>query len=60
MILGTPEMEFYKVIVDPRTGKILASQEIPKMELMQMHRMMGIENHIGRAILFGDLTISPF
>jgi uncharacterized iron-regulated membrane protein len=43
IILGTPGMEFYKVIVDPGTGQILASQEISQMEWMkvlQMHQMM--------------------
>jgi hypothetical protein len=43
IILGTPGMEFYKVIVDPGTGQILASQEISQMEwmkMLQMHQMM--------------------
>jgi hypothetical protein len=43
IILGTPGMEFYKVIVDPGTGQVLASQEMSHMEWMkmqQMHQMM--------------------
>ena len=43
IILGTPGMEFYKVIVDPGTGQVLTSQEIsPKewMKMQQMHQMM--------------------
>jgi hypothetical protein len=36
-------MEFYKVIVDPGTGQVLASQDMSQMEWMkmqQMHQMM--------------------
>jgi uncharacterized iron-regulated membrane protein len=43
IILGTPGMEFYKVIVDPGTGQVLTSQEMsPKewMKMQQMHQMM--------------------
>jgi uncharacterized iron-regulated membrane protein len=43
IILGTPGMEFHKVIVDPGTGQILASQEISQkewMKMLQMHQMM--------------------
>jgi uncharacterized iron-regulated membrane protein len=43
IILGTPGMEFHKVIVDPGTGQILASQEISQkewMKMQQMHQMM--------------------
>ena len=43
IILGTPGMEFYKVIVDPGNGQVLASQEMSHMEWMkmqQMHQMM--------------------
>jgi hypothetical protein len=36
IILGTPGMEFHKVIVDPGTGQILASQEISQKEWMKM------------------------
>jgi hypothetical protein len=41
-------MEFHKVIVDPGTGQVLASQEISQkewMEMQQMHQMM----HSGRS-----------
>jgi len=43
IILGTPGMEFYKVIVDPGTGQVLASQEMSGkewMQMQQMHQMM--------------------
>ena len=39
IILGTPGMEFYKVIVDPGTGQVLASQEMSHMEWMKMQQM---------------------
>jgi hypothetical protein len=50
IILGTPGMEFHKVIVDPGTGQVLASQEISEMEWMkmqQMHHMMSDGGHGG-------------
>jgi hypothetical protein len=43
IILGTPGMEFHKVIVDPGTGQVLASQEMSGkewMKMQQMHQMM--------------------
>jgi hypothetical protein len=43
IILGTPGMEFYKVIVDPGTGQVLTSQEMSGkewMKMQQMHQMM--------------------
>jgi hypothetical protein len=39
IILGTPGMQFHKVIVDPGTGQILASQEISQKEWMKMQQM---------------------
>lgn len=39
VILGTPGMEFNKVIVDPGTGQILASQEISQKEWMKMQQL---------------------
>jgi uncharacterized membrane protein YdcZ (DUF606 family) len=39
IILGTPSMEFHKVIVDPGTGQILASQAISHEEWMRMQQM---------------------
>ena len=39
IILGTPRIEFNKVIVDPGTGQILASQEISQKEWMKMQQM---------------------
>ena len=43
IILGTPGMEFHKVIVDPGTGQVLDSQEMSAkewMKMQQMHQMM--------------------
>ena len=43
IILGTPGMEFHKVIVDPGTGQVLASEEVSGkewMKMQQMHQMM--------------------
>jgi hypothetical protein len=39
IILGTPGMEFYKVIVDPGTGQVLASREMSHDEWMKMQQM---------------------
>lgn len=36
IILGTPRMQFHKVIVDPGNGQVLASQEISHKEWMKM------------------------
>ena len=38
IILGTPEMEFHKVIVDPGTGQVLVSQELSHEEWMKMQQ----------------------
>ena len=40
IILGTPGMEFHKVIVDPGTGQVLASQDMSQKEWMKMQQMM--------------------
>lgn len=43
IILGTPGMEFYKVLVDPGTGQVLTLQEMSGkewMQMQQMHQMM--------------------
>jgi hypothetical protein len=40
IILGSPGMQFNKVIVDPGNGQVLASQEISQMEWMKMQQMM--------------------
>ena len=37
IILGTPRMEFYNVMVDPENGQILATQGTSKNELEKMH-----------------------
>jgi uncharacterized iron-regulated membrane protein len=49
IILGTPGMEFHKVIVDPGTGQILASQEISQKEWMKMQQMQHMM-HSGDAV----------
>ena len=40
ILLGTPDMEFYKVIVDPGNGQVLASNEVSHTEWMKMQQMM--------------------
>jgi hypothetical protein len=43
IILGTPAMEFHKVIVDPGTGLVLSSEQMSQkewMKMQQMHHMM--------------------
>jgi hypothetical protein len=38
IIIGTPDMKFYKVIVDPGNGLVLASNEMSMMDwMMTMH-----------------------
>lgn len=37
IILGTPTMKFYNVLIDPGNGQILAKHETSKKELEQMH-----------------------
>jgi hypothetical protein len=37
IILGTPEMRFHNVIVDPGNGQILETQEVSQKELEKMH-----------------------
>jgi hypothetical protein len=61
IILGTPGMEFNKVIVDPGTGQVLASQEMSGkewMKMQQMHQMMhgnyGGPNGEGMMMMKGD------
>jgi hypothetical protein len=38
IILGTPEMKFYTVLVDPGNGHILAAQHVSAAELQKMHQ----------------------
>ena len=40
ILLSTPNMEFYKIIVDPGTGQVLASNEVSHKEWMKMQQMM--------------------
>ena len=37
IILGTPRMEFYTVLVDPGNAHILATQKVSAAELEKMH-----------------------
>ena len=37
IILGTPELKFYTVLVDPGNGRILATQKVSADELEKMH-----------------------
>src|SRR5918995_4164325 len=43
IILGTPGMKFYNVIVDPGNGQILATQEVSQRELEKMHQEHSLE-----------------
>jgi len=59
IILGTPGMEFHKVIVDPGTGQVLTSQEMSTkewMKMQQMHQMMhsGDGGPPGGGMMMGD------
>lgn len=38
IILGTPKMEFYTVLVDPGNGHVLATQKVSAAELEKMHQ----------------------
>jgi hypothetical protein len=38
IILGTPGMKFYNVLVDPGNGQILATQKVSAAELEKMHQ----------------------
>lgn len=38
IILGTPRIEFYTVLVDPGNGHILATQKVSAAELEKMHQ----------------------
>ena len=40
ILLSTPEMEFYEVIVGPGNGQVLASNEVSHKEWMKMQQMM--------------------
>jgi hypothetical protein len=37
IILNTPGMEFYRVLVDPGNGQVLATQKLSQNELESMH-----------------------
>ena len=57
IILATPGMEFNKVIVDPGTGQVLASQEISQkewMKMQQMGQMMHSDGPGGKGTMMGD------
>jgi hypothetical protein len=55
IILGTPGMEFYNVIVDPANGQILATQEVSQKELEKMH-----VEHSAEVVRSGDGCVSGF
>jgi hypothetical protein len=38
IILGTPEMKFYNVLVDPGNGQVLATQKVSAAELQKVHQ----------------------
>ena len=38
IILGTPSMEFYTVLIDPGNGHVLATQKVSAAELEKMHQ----------------------
>ena len=38
IILGTPTMEFYTILVDPGNGHVLATQKVSAAELERMHQ----------------------
>jgi hypothetical protein len=43
IILGTPGMKFYNVIVDPGNGQILATQEVSQKKLEKLHQEHSLE-----------------
>lgn len=49
IILGSPGMKFYNVIVDPGNGQILAIQEVSQKELEKMH-----QEHSAAVVRGGD------
>jgi hypothetical protein len=55
IILGTPAMEFYNVIVDPGNGQILATQKVSQKELEKMH-----VEHSAEVVRSGDGGVSGF
>jgi hypothetical protein len=55
IILGTPRMEFYTVIVDPGNGHILATQKVSAAELEKMH-----QEHSAEVVRSGGGVGFPF
>ncbi|MGE5661312.1 MAG: hypothetical protein ACM3X1_03595 [Ignavibacteriales bacterium] len=53
VLLSTPDMEFYKVIVDPGTGQVLSSGEVSHMEWMKMQQMMHSRSAGGEGMMMG-------
>ena len=56
IILGTPGMKLYNVLVDPGNGQILATQEISPKELEKMH----LEHSAAVVRTGGNLSGFPF
>ncbi|MDQ4074508.1 MAG: PepSY domain-containing protein [Thermoproteota archaeon] len=48
IVLGSPNMEFYKVIVDPGTGQVLSIKDLSMMDWMMM---MHGEKHGGKMMM---------
>jgi hypothetical protein len=57
IILGTPTMEFYTVLVDPGNGHVLATQKVSAAELERMHQEHSAE--VARSGSGGDVGF-PF
>ena len=58
IILGTPRMEFYTVLVDPGNGHVLATQKVSAAELEKMHQEHSAE--IVRSGSGGGVVGFPF
>ena len=62
IILGTPGMEFYKVLVDPGSGEVLASQEMSHDEwakIQQMQHMMHGGSRSGGMMMMDERMHGP-
>jgi hypothetical protein len=51
ILLGTPDMKFNKVIVDPGTGQVLGSDEVSHKEWMKMQQMMHSRSADGEGMM---------
>ena len=55
IILGTPSMEFYTVLVDPGNGHIIATQKVSAAELEKMH-----QEHSAEVVRSGSADVIGF